>query len=355
MKILSSLRSRIFLASAVLAVLCIGMAIYLVSAQVTEEAERTLERQIIGTGAQFDQLRTERTQTFTMMARFIADLPKLKAAVETNDPTTVSGIAKGYQSTLDASLVLLTNKKGEVLYAAGGSPRIAEIAAHQPAVREALAGRDSLSLLPQPNGILQVVTVPVTAVTLDRPHPEMLGTLSAGFLLDEAFANQLKQITGSDIAFGMDGQILAARRVLFAGGSAAIVRHLARSARRRRVRSAAAPAIGGRRSRTVHIRTSRADPALAHRAVARPRDDSQRAGRHRRSRHPAGDAPQLRGRADDHATARRHHRRHARGRGDRRPDAEDRRPPQQPVGRRGRAATGHDVQHADRFDLALPA
>ena len=210
MKILSSLRSRIFLASAVLAVLCIGMAIYLVSARVTEEAERTLERQIIGTGAQVDQLRAERTKTFMLMARLIADLPKLKAALETNDPTTVEGIAVGYQSTLNASLVLLTNKHGEVLYTAGGSPRVAAIAANQPAVRDALAGSDSLSLLPQPTGILQVVTVPVTAVTRDRPHPEMLGTLSAGFLLDEALATQLKQITGSDIAFGMDGQILAA-------------------------------------------------------------------------------------------------------------------------------------------------
>src|SRR5262245_25275892 len=210
MKILSSLRSRIFLASAVLAVLCIGMAIYLVSARVTEEAERTLERQIIGTGAQVDQLRAERTKTLMLMAGLIADLPKLKAALETNDPTTVEGIAAGYQSTLNASLVLLTNKHGEVLYTAGGSPRVAAIAANQPAVRDALAGSDSVSLLPQPTGILQVVTVPVTAVTRDRPHPEMLGTFSAGFLLDEALATQLKQITGSDIAFGMDGQILAA-------------------------------------------------------------------------------------------------------------------------------------------------
>src|SRR5262249_9488461 len=94
-----------------------------------------------------------------------------------------------------------------VLYAAGGSPRAAAIAAHQPAVREALAGHDSVSLLPQPNGILQVITVPVT---LDQPRHSVLGTLSAGFLLDDALANQLKRITGSDIAFGMDGQILAA-------------------------------------------------------------------------------------------------------------------------------------------------
>ena len=37
----------------------------------------------------------------------------------------------------------------------------------------------------------------------------MLGTLSVGFLLDDAVATQLKAITGSDIAFGMDGRILA--------------------------------------------------------------------------------------------------------------------------------------------------
>ena len=52
MKILSSLRSRMFLASAVLAVLCIGMAVSLVSVRVTDEAERTIEREISATGAQ---------------------------------------------------------------------------------------------------------------------------------------------------------------------------------------------------------------------------------------------------------------------------------------------------------------
>jgi len=44
MTILSSLRSRIFLASALLTVLAIGAAVYLVNARVSEEAERTLQR-----------------------------------------------------------------------------------------------------------------------------------------------------------------------------------------------------------------------------------------------------------------------------------------------------------------------
>ena len=206
MRILSSLRSRMFLASAVLAVLCIGMAVYLVSVRVTEEAERTLEREITTTGAQVDQLRSDRTEQFMLMARLIADVPQLKAALGTDDPPTVADVVVEYQRKLSASLFLLTNKRGDVMYSSGGSPRAAEIAAHQPAVRDALAGGESLSLLPQPKGILQIVTVPVR---LDQPAPTVLGTLSAGFLLDDGIAGQLKKITGSDIAFGMDGQILA--------------------------------------------------------------------------------------------------------------------------------------------------
>jgi signal transduction histidine kinase len=207
MTLLSSLRSRIFLASALLALLCIGVAIYLVNQRVTDEAERTLVREIKATGEQVDQLRAERTRTFTLMARLIADLPKLKAAVATNDPPTVQDIARDYRAQLNSSFMLVTNKAGGALYAAGGSsPPAAGGAgqdANQSAVREALGGRDSVSLLPEPNGIMQVITVPIV---LDR---EILGTLSAGFDLDDELAAQLKRMTGSDLAFGMNGQILA--------------------------------------------------------------------------------------------------------------------------------------------------
>ena len=206
MKILSSLRSRIFLASALLAVLCIIAALYVVNVRVTQEAERTLEREIVATGAQIDQLRAERSQTFTLMARLIADLPKLKAAIDTNDPTTVEDIASGYQSQLHASVLLVTNREGQVLYSVGDSPKVADIAVDEPAVRDALGGKDTVSLLPQPNGILQIVTVPVL---FERPRVDILGTFSAGFLIDDALATQLKKITGSDLAFGMDGRILA--------------------------------------------------------------------------------------------------------------------------------------------------
>ena len=209
MTLLSSLRGRIFLASALLAVLSIGVAIYLVNVRVTNEAEGALQREILSTGALVDQLRATRTQTFTVMARLIADLPKLKAAVETDDPPTVQDIAVGYQEQLKSNLLLIQNGSGQVLATVGPSPRAAKRVADQPAVGEALGGLERVSLLPQPDGILQVVTVPIA---IGLTQPQMLGTLSVGFLLDDVFASQLKEITGSDIAFGMEGRILAATR-----------------------------------------------------------------------------------------------------------------------------------------------
>ena len=140
MKVLSSLRSRIFLATASLTVLSIGVAIYLVSVRVTREAENSLQREIASTGRLVDQFRATRTQTFTMMARLIADAPKLKAAVDTNDPPTVQDTADDYQAQLNSNVVLITNKKGGVLATIGGSPRTGDIVASQPAVKSALAG-----------------------------------------------------------------------------------------------------------------------------------------------------------------------------------------------------------------------
>lgn len=206
MTLLSSLRSRIFLASAVLAVLSIGVAIYLVSVRVTRETENTLRRETASTGTLVEQFRRTRTQTFTLMARLIADAPKLKAAVDTNDPPTVQDTADDYQGLLGSSLLVITNRRGQVLAAIGGSPDTGALIAAQPSVQGALDGRESESLLRQPGGVLHLVTVPL-AVGLSQP--DILGTLSVGYLLDDVFAGQLKQLTGSDLAFGMDGDVVS--------------------------------------------------------------------------------------------------------------------------------------------------
>src|SRR5262249_56474225 len=110
----SSLRGRIFATSALLAVLSIGVALFVVNRRDTDEAENALQRDMLTTGALVDQLRATRTQTYEMMARFIADVPHLKAAVATNDPKTVEEEAKDYPAQLNSNLLLVTNKSGAV-------------------------------------------------------------------------------------------------------------------------------------------------------------------------------------------------------------------------------------------------
>jgi signal transduction histidine kinase len=206
MRPLSSLRSRIFLASALLAVLSIGTAIYLVSVRVTTEAENSLRREISTTATLVDQFRTSRIQSFTMMARLIADAPKLKAAVDTNDPPTVQDTASDYQAQLNSSLMVITNREGQVLATVGVFPKGEAPAAVRSAVADAIAGHESSSLLPEGNGILHLLTVPITVGIV---RPDLLGTLSVGFLLDDQFAGQLKELTGSDVAFAMGGRVLS--------------------------------------------------------------------------------------------------------------------------------------------------
>ncbi len=51
-----------------------------------------------------------------------------------------------------------------------------------------------------------MVSVPLL---LDGELPAVLGRLTVGFFLDDALAAQFKGLTGSEIAFGADGRIVA--------------------------------------------------------------------------------------------------------------------------------------------------
>jgi signal transduction histidine kinase len=206
MSVFASLRTRIFVTSALLAVLSIAVAIYLVNVRVTGELERQLQHEIVTAGGIVEQLAGNQAQSFTVMARFIADSPKLKAAVDTNDPATVQRTLDDYQNEVHSNVLFVTNRKGVTLASVGAPVGGDTTFDRLPAVERARAGQESVALLGQPGGVLQLVTVPIEVV-IDQP--DILGTLSVGFLFDAALASRLKQITGSDIAFGVDGKIQA--------------------------------------------------------------------------------------------------------------------------------------------------
>jgi signal transduction histidine kinase len=206
MKAFASLTNRIFVATAMLAVLSITAAFYIVNRAVTGQAEDELRRGLDRAARQVDAYRNILFDNFKRDARFIADLPKLKAALDSNsDPNTVQGVAEEYKEQLPgADLFAISDQRGRLLVKIGaaGVPDQALAAAMQSS-----GARGSTTAFPQTgSGILLVTSVPVP----DPSQPVPLGTLSVGASWGEAQAQRFKSLSDSEIAFGMDGAIQAA-------------------------------------------------------------------------------------------------------------------------------------------------
>jgi signal transduction histidine kinase len=204
MRLLSSLRNRIFLASALVAVFSVASAIQFVTARVVGEAEADLRRGLQEAGSLLEQHHASRAQTLRLVARLIADLPTLKAAVETADPPTVQPVAADFRRRAQAEYLAVTGRAGQVL-------AVVDEAAHlgQPpdpgAVTGALSGGEPVTFRVG-GGVLEMITVPV-AMAPDTA--EVLGTLSLGFALDDALATELKGVTQSEVAFVVNGRVVA--------------------------------------------------------------------------------------------------------------------------------------------------
>src|SRR4029453_15800951 len=116
---LSSLSNRIFLASALLAVLSIGPPPSLVNVVFTRQAEAELEESLVEAGELVTQFQSLFFTALLREARIVADLPRLKAAVDTNPPPTVTPIADEYRAAVQADTLIVTHRSGAVLAVIG--------------------------------------------------------------------------------------------------------------------------------------------------------------------------------------------------------------------------------------------
>ncbi len=203
MRVLGSITNRIFLASALLAMLSIGAAVFLVSARMTRETEAELARDLTEAATLVDEQRRTQFENVGRTARLIADLPKFKAVVDIGDRPTLEPIAADYQRQAGADLLIVTGRHGDTLALAGDRDAHIE---RTPDLKQALDGTVAPAFWTHARGVLEVVSVPVT-VGIDRP--DVLGVLSIGYLLDDLRASQFKALTGADIAFAMDGTVRA--------------------------------------------------------------------------------------------------------------------------------------------------
>jgi signal transduction histidine kinase len=203
MTVFSSLSNRIFFASALLAVLTIGVAVYRVNVAVTAQAESELRRGVEEAGTLLEEYRTTLFEHFTREARLVADLSNLKAAMDTKDPVTVQPLVEEYQRRIGSDLLMVTDPSGRVLAEAGRLRMTREDPAARAAILRAIKGNEALSLWAHPAGVIQVASVPSFLKS------EVMGTVSVGSSLDKAAAARFKLLTNSEVAFELGGEIQA--------------------------------------------------------------------------------------------------------------------------------------------------
>ena len=203
MKAFASLTNRIFFATALLAIVTIAVAMYIVNVAVTRQAEGELQHGLEEAASLVAEYRALRFDHFANEARLVADLPKLKAALDTNDPATVQEMARGYQQQLKADVFVIVRRGRLMARFGGGDISEAELMA-KPGLDETSNAHEMTAFWSAPHGILQVVSVPVF---IER---ELAGALIVGVSLDSVAAARFKTLTNSDIVFGARGVIQAA-------------------------------------------------------------------------------------------------------------------------------------------------
>ena len=193
-RVLASLRSRVFFATALVAVLPMGAALGYVTARVTRQAEAGLARQLEEAARIVEHHHRVRLETGRERALLMADVPMLKAAVATGDPPTVERLVHDYPERVGCDLFNLSDGEGRVLAALGGSLPGGDV----PHAPEGFAVES--------DRLIEYFTVPIL---LGTGTPERLGELTLGFVLDDRVAHRLRTLTGSHVVLAYGGRVHA--------------------------------------------------------------------------------------------------------------------------------------------------
>jgi signal transduction histidine kinase len=201
MSLLASLTNRIFVVSASLVAISIGLAAYRVNESVTTQAEADLQRGLADAAALVDDLSRRQFADFINVATLIADLPRLKGAAATDDPPTVAPIAAEFQPKISSDVFVVLSRSDRVLANSGRiRPDDAAIAAMLAACRRR---PDGTAFQPYAGSLIHAIALPLEAGASSS------GTLLAGFMLGRDFADRIKAVTKSDIALVFGSQIVA--------------------------------------------------------------------------------------------------------------------------------------------------
>jgi hypothetical protein len=202
------LESRVLMAVALIAGVSLSAALYAAGRVVESYAlERSADDLLAARGA-FDRLVEGRARFAAAQTRLIAELPVFRAHMDPTSPiagdaATISAMAEDYRRKLAADFCIVTDARGWRIGDPGGADRLQAVPIGD-VVDAARVGRSSYDIVPFEQGLYLIVSEP--AMFAD----EVLGTITAGYELDDGVAAELSRATNCEVTFVCAGDRLCA-------------------------------------------------------------------------------------------------------------------------------------------------
>lgn len=153
-------------------------------------AKQRIMADLHSTRQQFEALQGLRYRSLRALSRILGTEYALRNAVATYDPPTILSAMQGLGGRIQNDFFLITDDQGKLLVATGDAqtPGV-----DLSAIQDALNGEETLDIWHVRDRLYHVVTQALKA------GPDILGTLSIGYVIDSQFLSELQTVTGSSI------------------------------------------------------------------------------------------------------------------------------------------------------------
>jgi class 3 adenylate cyclase len=195
-----SLGTRVFLVTSLLILLSVGTAVVLTSLRVRSTARAEADRALKSSAAVQNLVQAQRFQQLSLISGIFAGDPDVvaylsEATGETVDvPSLLDQLGEG-QERLGFDFAILLDPKGHVIVRTDSPNATGQDLSQRPLVAKTLADFEGSGVWQEGDRLYYAVAVPVTKAF------ELYGYLITGFAIDDAAANQVNEVSGSQLAF----------------------------------------------------------------------------------------------------------------------------------------------------------
>ncbi|MFL6201934.1 MAG: cache domain-containing protein, partial [Thermoanaerobaculia bacterium] len=195
-----SLGTRVFLVTSLLILLSVGAAVVLTSLRVRSTARAEADRALKSSAAVQNLVQAQRFQQLSLISGVFAGDPDVVAYLGEATGTTVDvpslldQLGEG-QERLGFDFAILLNPQGHVIVRTDNPNATGEDLSQRPLVAKAVADFEGSGIWQEGDRLYYAVAVPVTKAF------ELYGYLITGFAIDDAAANQVNEVSGSQVAF----------------------------------------------------------------------------------------------------------------------------------------------------------